>query len=637
MPGENGERTLRLDGAISEETWWGDEVTPAAFKAELSAGNGNITVWINSPGGDVFAAAQIYNALKEYPGKVTIKIDGLAASAASVIAMAGSETLMSPVSYMVIHNPATIAIGDSTEMLKAKEMLDEIKEGIINAYEAKTGLSRSRISKLMTDESCFNAKKAVELGFADGVLYSEGTVEDESEPVIFSRMAVTNSLLSKLPTALQEIVESGTAYNEVESRMTKIKSHTPKPEGVFAMSKMRELIENRATKWEATKAFLESKRNDNGIVSAEDMSTYEKMEAEVMEISNQIDILERQFEAETKFSATNAIMPELPNPAANLHSMTSVGGAHDKTGRSSAVYNTAFWNAMRKNIIVSNDLAIGTDTQGGYLVPDEFHRRLIEALEEYNIMRRLCRVIRTSSGKLQIPVTATRGTAAWVDEAGKIPTSDSTFGQVTLSAYKLATMIKVSTELLNDSAFPLDSFLATDFGRRMGTLEEDAFIGGDGVKKPTGFLSSAQVGVTADSATAITFDDVMDLYHSLKVPYRNRAVFICNDLTIKVLRKLKDANGQYLWQPSVVAGTPDTVLGRPIHVSGYMPQIAADAKIMAFGDFSFYWIADRTGRTFDRLNEFFADTDQVGFKATQRVDGRLIMPEAVQVLQMGAS
>ena len=202
-----GERTLRLDGAISESTWWGDEVTPAAFKAELSAGKGDITVWINSPGGDVFAAAQIYNALKEYPGKVTVKVDGLAASAASVIAMAGDNTMMSPVSYMVIHNPATIAIGDSEEMLRAKEMLDEIKEGIINAYERKCKLPRDEISKLMNDESCFNAKKAVELGFADGILYAEGETESASAPVMFSHMVVTNSLLNKIPKNTQALEE----------------------------------------------------------------------------------------------------------------------------------------------------------------------------------------------------------------------------------------------------------------------------------------------------------------------------------------------------------------------------------------------------------------------------------------------
>ena len=193
-----GERSLCLNGAIAEETWFGDETTPQTFKAELLSGTGDVTVWINSPGGDVFAAAQIYTMLKEYHGRVTVKIDGMAASAASVIAMAGDEVLMSPVSYMLIHNPATIAIGDSEEMLRAKEQLDEIKEGIINAYEAKTGLPRVKISQLMDAESCFNAKKAVELGFADGILYSEAMVTDNSEPVIFYRAAVTNSIFNRL-------------------------------------------------------------------------------------------------------------------------------------------------------------------------------------------------------------------------------------------------------------------------------------------------------------------------------------------------------------------------------------------------------------------------------------------------------
>ena len=192
---------LHLNGAIAEQTWWGDEVTPALFKSELQSAMGDLNVWINSPGGDVFAAAQIYNALKEYSsetGKVTVKIDGVAASAASVIAMAGDEVLMSPVSYMMIHNPATIAIGDSAEMLKAKATLDEIKEGIINAYEEKTKRPRSEISRLMNEESCFNAKKAVELGFADGVLCSDNQNVTNCESVMFSRMAVVNSLFSNI-------------------------------------------------------------------------------------------------------------------------------------------------------------------------------------------------------------------------------------------------------------------------------------------------------------------------------------------------------------------------------------------------------------------------------------------------------
>ena len=199
----DGERTLVLNGEISDETWYGDEVTPELFRKELDAGTGDITVWINSPGGDVFAAAQIYNMLMEYKGDVTVKVDALAASAASVIAMAGTEVLMSPVGMMMIHNPMTIAIGDSKEMQRAGEMLDEVKESIMNAYEIKTGMSRARISHLMDAESWFNAKKAVELGFADGVLHEGEGTEDavrgaEPEGVMFSRMAVTNSLLSKL-------------------------------------------------------------------------------------------------------------------------------------------------------------------------------------------------------------------------------------------------------------------------------------------------------------------------------------------------------------------------------------------------------------------------------------------------------
>nr|DAF24025.1 MAG TPA: Putative ATP dependent Clp protease [Caudoviricetes sp.] len=220
---ENDEsRTLFLNGEISDETWYGDEVTPKMFKEELQDGEGDITVWINSLGGDVFAAAQIYNMLMDYKGNVTVKIDGLAASAASVIAMAGTEVQMSPVAMMMIHNPATIAIGDSSEMKKAIDMLDEVKESIMNAYEIKTGLSRSRISHLMDAESWFNAKKAVELGFADKLLFSKEETEAEEEKelemeaVMFSRKAVTNSLMSKLISK----PEKKTPIEQLEKRLS---------------------------------------------------------------------------------------------------------------------------------------------------------------------------------------------------------------------------------------------------------------------------------------------------------------------------------------------------------------------------------------------------------------------------------
>ena len=192
------ERTLYLDGQISDETWWGDEVTPKAFKEELNAGSGDITLWINSPGGDCFAAAQIYNMLMDYPGNVTVKIDGLAASAASVIAMAGTKVCMSPVAILMIHNPATLAYGDKAEMEKTIGMLSEVKESIINAYEIKSGLARTKISHMMDDETWLNARKAVELGFADEILFDQEDGEQQPEAMLYSPVTVTNSFVQKL-------------------------------------------------------------------------------------------------------------------------------------------------------------------------------------------------------------------------------------------------------------------------------------------------------------------------------------------------------------------------------------------------------------------------------------------------------
>jgi ATP-dependent Clp protease, protease subunit len=212
-------RTLHLDGVIAEESWFGDEVTPKQFKSELNNDGGNITVWINSPGGDVFAASQIYNMLMDYKGDVTVKIDGIAASAASVIAMAGGEVYMSPVSMMMIHNPMTIAFGDTAEMKKAIQMLSEVKESIINAYELKTGLSRTKLSHMMDDESWFNSKKAVELGFADAIMFQEESNQDSSdEGIIYNKMAVVNSFLHKLPQK-----KTGTDITVLDKRLDLLK------------------------------------------------------------------------------------------------------------------------------------------------------------------------------------------------------------------------------------------------------------------------------------------------------------------------------------------------------------------------------------------------------------------------------
>lgn len=231
------ERVLTLNGTIAEESWFDDDITPQLFKDELNSGTGNITVWINSPGGDCVAAAQIYNMLMDYKGNVTVKIDGIAASAASVIAMAGNNVMMSPVSMLMIHNPATVAMGDHNEMQKAIEMLEEVKESIINAYEIKTGLSRAKLSHLMDSETWMNANKAVELGFADGIIARENpnTEPDEDEEdedkkekkkspcdsVLFSRKAVNTALINKIEKHYSN--DKGTPVSDIRERLNFIK------------------------------------------------------------------------------------------------------------------------------------------------------------------------------------------------------------------------------------------------------------------------------------------------------------------------------------------------------------------------------------------------------------------------------
>ena len=216
-------RVLRLEGTIAEESWFDDDVTPAAFKGELFSENGPVTIWINSPGGDCVAAAQIYNMLMDYPGDVTVKVDGIAASAASVIAMAGTRVLMSPVSTMMIHNPLTVAMGDSEEMRRAIQMLDEVKESIINAYEIKTGLSRTRLSHLMDAETWMNANKALELGFCDEIMFQRQEAEPDAEDsFLYSRRAVTNCLLNKLKARAPK-PESRVRASDLEKRLALLK------------------------------------------------------------------------------------------------------------------------------------------------------------------------------------------------------------------------------------------------------------------------------------------------------------------------------------------------------------------------------------------------------------------------------
>ena len=391
---------------------------------------------------------------------------------------------------------------------------------------------------------------------------------------------------------------------------------------------LAQLTEKRAKLWDSMKSFLDAHRTEKGVLSAEDDEKYAGMEKEFDALSNEIKRLQRMEAIEAELSKPVSA-PILTNP-------------NDKAekGKGSGAYAKAFWNAMKSKSAapaVMDALQVGTDSEGGYLVPDEFEKTLVEALTEENVFRKLAHVINTESGDRKIPVVASKGTASWVDEEGLIPESDDSFGQVSIGAYKLGTLIKVSNELLHDSVFDLESYISREFARRIGSKEEDAFFNGDGTGKPTGILHAtlgAEVGVTAASQTEIKADEIIDLFYSLKAPYRKRAVWILNDSTVKAIRKLKDGNGNYIWQPSVAAGVPDTILNRPYKTSSYVPEIGAGKKCMAFGDFSYYWIADRSGRTFKRLNELFAMTGQVGFLAMERLDGKLILPEAIKTLKV---
>ena len=391
-----------------------------------------------------------------------------------------------------------------------------------------------------------------------------------------------------------------------------------------------EMREKRTKLLATMDGFLETHRDGKGILSAEDDATYSGMEKELAALTNEIKRMERR----------EAIDAELSKPVSTpITGKPMNGGDQEKTGRAATAYNSNFWNVMRNKAPmpeVINALQVGDDAEGGYLVPDEYEHKLIEALEEENIFRRLAHTIQTDSGERKIPVVASKGTANWIDEEGPYEDSDDTFSQITIGAHKLGTTIKVSEELLRDSVFNLEDYISREFARRIGAREEESFFTGDGNGKPLGVLADAggaEVGVTAASATAITADELMDLFHSLKTPYRKNAVWVMNDSTIKAVRKLKDSTGQYLWQSSIVADKPNTLLGRPVYTSAYMPTLASGAKAVAFGDFKYYWIADRQGRSFKRLNELYAATGQIGFVGSQRVDGKLTLPETIKVLQ----
>lgn len=386
-----------------------------------------------------------------------------------------------------------------------------------------------------------------------------------------------------------------------------------------------ELREKRNKAWEAAKAFLESHRTEKGTLTAEDDATYTQMEQEINDLGKEIARLERQ----------EALEAELNRPVNQpLTSKPGSGrGEEPKTGRASDEYRKAMLDAFRSNFKrVSNILQEGVDADGGYLVPEEYDHRLIDTLSEENIMRRLATII-TTSGEHKINIAATKPAASWIEEGGALTFGDATFSQILLDAHKLHVAIKVTEELLYDNAFNLEGYILDQFGKALANAEEDAFLNGDGTGKPLGLFAATGGGTVAGTLTAaIKSDDMLDLVYALKRPYRKKASFIMNDKTLASLRKLKDNNGAYIWQPSYQAGEPDRVLGYAVHTSAYAPEDA-----IAFGDYKYYNIGDRGTRSFAELRELFAGNGMIGYVAKERVDGKLILPEAVQILKLKAS
>lgn len=380
-----------------------------------------------------------------------------------------------------------------------------------------------------------------------------------------------------------------------------------------------ELREKRLEVWNKAKSFLDSHRQ-GGVLSAEDDAAYSLMEQEMDNLAKEITRQEK-LDAYEREMTKNLSDPLTGKPGGEVTA--------EKTGRASDAYKKAMLDAMRCNFKrVSNVLQEGVDADGGYLVPEEYDSRIIDILNEENIMRKLGTSI-TTSGQHKINIAATKPAAAWIEEGGALQFSDATFGQILLDAHKLHVAIKITEELLYDNAFHLESYIVNEFGKAIANAEEDAFLNGDGKGKPLGLFAASGGGTVAASVAAPKADDLISLVYALKRPYRKNASFIINDKNIAILRQLKDNNGAYMWQPGLAAGEPDKFLGYALHTSQFAPENA-----IAFGDYSYYNIGDRGIRSWQELRELFAGNGMIAYVSKERVDGKLILPEAVQILSL---
>ena len=393
---------------------------------------------------------------------------------------------------------------------------------------------------------------------------------------------------------------------------------------------LKELMEKRTKAWDEAKEFAESKKDEKGLMSDEDFKTYEEMERTIENYTREIERKKREEEMDKSL--------EKPTTQA-LTSEPATFNEGEKPMRARNAYKKSMMKALRTNFRdISNELKVGTDESGGYLVPEEMEVDIVNGLEDENIVRKLATKVQTS-GLHKINIAATKPAALWVEEGGQLTFGDGTFDQVALDAHKLHVGIKVTEELLYDAAFNLEKYITEEFTRALANAEEDAFLNGDGVNKPTGIFDSKKGGELGGTTKAqtITADELIDLVYSLDRPYRKKAAFILNDATVAQIRKLKDVNGAYIWQPSLKDGEPDRLLGYPAYTSAFAPKAEKGKLAVAFGDFSYYKIGDRGNRSFQDLKELFAGNGMVGFLGKERVDGILVLREAVKLLKIGAT
>ena len=403
---------------------------------------------------------------------------------------------------------------------------------------------------------------------------------------------------------------------------------------------LEEMYDELARLVEEMRSYLDEHEDEEGNLSEEDAQTYDRMNQKVTALSKKIKRHESIAKVDNYLSQP-ASKPILDNPNAfgDGWNITASDKLIEKAKaiRATDEYRQAALTAMRTKFRrISNDLATSPDPSGGYLVPAEWDTRLIDTLQEENVMRTLGTSI-TTSGEHKINIAATKPAALWVAEGGAMTFGNGTFNQVSLDAHKVHVGILVTEELLADNAFNLENYIIDQFGRAIANAEEDAFINGTGTGQPTGFLTTIAADANAFTVTKgadISADDVVDLIYKLPRPYRKDAVFLTNDATLAKIRKFKDSTQNYIWSPSFVSGEPDRLLGYPVYTSAYMPAATSGNFALAFGDFSYYNIADRGVRSFQELRELYAGNGMVGYLMKERVDGILVDTSAIRALQI---